>query len=233
MLVIVIPTGLACGMLLAASGLILWGGFKRMPPGLPYAVQIIRWLAGGLLLIGAVLAWPEEHSLFTPTLRLTLMAALAAPPEIHRRSHSSWDNLMPILPALILAGTSLFWTTEPIETGAGSLPVIMVELAIITCGGLGARALGHALSEITTSTLQVEWPSAAAYTLLTLLISSTAMVNLWQRGTIWGWTTGESRLAGAWLAWSAAWMGPRRPPRLRTVLIAVAASLLIILAIGY
>jgi len=224
---IAIFTGLACGMLLSAVGLVLWDGFRQMT-GLSQAVQVVGWLAGGLLLIGALLAWWGGRSLSAPALRLTLMAALAAPPRICRRPRSSWGSLMLILPAPVLAGAALFWASEPVVTGADSLPVALAELAVIICGGLGARALGEGLREIVASTPQVEWPSAAAHALLTLLVGGTALVNLWQRGAVWGGTTGEVRLAGAWLTWSAARLGPRQPPRLRAVLIAVVAAILIL-----
>ncbi len=231
MLSSVIFTGLASGMLLAAVGLALWDGFRQVP-GLSHAVRAICWLAGALLLIGTLLAWQGDHSLSAPALHLILMAALAAPPGTHCRRHSPWSNVVLILPSLILAGAGLLWTSEPIGTGTGNLPVALVELAAILCGGLGARALGEALNEIVTSTPHVEWPSAATYALLTLLVGGTALVNLWQRGSAWGGTADEDRLAGAWLAWSAAWLGPRQPPRLRAALTAIAASLLIVLAVG-
>jgi len=240
-LAVVICTGLACGTLLAAVGLALWGGFRQVP-GLSHAMRAIGWLAGGFLLIGALLAWQGDHGLSAPALRLTLMAALAALPEIHRHPRSSWGNLMLILPALILAWAGLFWTSEPSGAGMGSPPVALVELAVIICGGLGARALGEALSEIAALPSPpkvggteggLEWPSAAAYALLTLLVGGTALVNLWQRGTMWIGTTGEGGLAGVWLVWSAGWLAPRQPLRLRAVLITVAALLLIALVAGY
>jgi hypothetical protein len=237
----VIFTGLACGTLLAAVGLVLWKGFQQTP-GLSHAVQAVGWLAGGLLLIGAVLAWWGDHSLSAPPLRLILMAAIAAPPQIrHRRnapppSPSPWGTVTLILPALVLTGIGLFWisgSTGADGTEMSSTPVTLVGLATAFCGGLGARALGEALSEIAASTPQVKWPSAAAYTLLTLLAGGTALVNMWQRGSVWGEAASEGGMAVAWLAWSAAWLGPRRPPRLRAALIAVAALLLIVLAAGY
>lgn len=146
---------------------------------------------------------------------------------------------MLILPALALAGGGLFCSLEPVEAKAGSLSVALVKLALLICGGLGARALGEALSEITAPPSPklgeaeggIEWPSAAAYALLTLLVGGTALVNLWQRGTMWGGSAGEGGLAGSWLAWSAAWLGPRQRPRLRAALIVVAALLLVVTAL--
>jgi len=238
----VILTGLACGTLLAAAGLVLWGSPRQLP-GLSRTVRVISWLAGGLLLIGAVLAWQEDYSLSAPALRLTLMAALAAPPGIHRHTRSPWGSLMLTLPALALAGASLFWTPEwtPAPTGMevsnllgapGKLTAIRL-LAVIICAGLGARALGEALSTIAVPALHIERPAATTYALLTLLVSGTTLSNLWQQGAVWGGIASEGGLAGAWLAWSAAWLGPRHPRRLRAALTAVAASLLIVLAAGY
>jgi len=224
-------TGLACGTLLTAAGLALWDGFRQVP-GLSHAIRAISWLAGVFLLIGALLAWWGEHSLSAPALRLTLMAALAAPAEIRHRPRPSWGNLVLTLPALVLAGAGLLWVSEPVGDGADSLPVALAQLGVVACGGLGARALGEALSGMTNSTPQVKWPSAAAYALLTLLVGGTALVNLGQRGTVWGRSTGEGGLAVAWLVWSAVWLGPDQPPRLRAVLTGVAALWLVILATG-
>jgi hypothetical protein len=225
----VIFTGLASGALLAAAGLGLWDSLRRVP-GLTRAVQVIRWLAGTLLAAGALLAWQGDHSLSAPAPRLILMAALAAPPGTYRRHLPRWSVVWLTLPALALAGAGLLRASESIQAQLGGPSVAVVELVVVICGGLGARALGEALNEIATSALHVDWPSAATYALLTLLVGGTALVNLWQRGSAWAGTAGASGLAGAWLSWSAARIGPRRPPWLRAVLIAVAASFLIALA---
>jgi hypothetical protein len=225
----VIFTELACGMLLAGTGLALWDGLRQVP-GVSHAVQVIRWVAGVLLAVGALLAWQGDRSLSAPAPRLVLMAALAAPPAFHRRSFVRWSSVWLILPALVLAGAGLFWTSASIEAGAGSSPVALVEMVVIICGGLGARALAVTLSESATSAPGVEWPSAAAYALLTVIVGGMALVSLWQRGSVWDGTAGESGLAGAWLAWTAARVGPRQPRWLQAVLTAVAAVLLAVLA---
>jgi hypothetical protein len=233
---------LACGVLLGAAGLALWDGF-RQTPGLARAVDSNAWLAGALLSIGALLAWQGNHSLSGPALsgiegpapHLILMAALAALPlpRIRRRRSAPWSETIRILPALALAGVGLFWTPGPAAAGAGNSSLALVELGVLVCAGLGAGALGQALSEMAESTPHLEWPFAAAYALLTLLAGGMALVNLGQRGSVWDGTAGQSGLAGAWLAWSAAWWGPRRPNRLRAGLIAAASLLLIALAAGY
>jgi hypothetical protein len=228
----VVFTGLACGTLLAATGLALWDDFRRVS-GISHAVLIIRWVAGALLVVGALLAWQGDRSLSTPAPRLMLMAALAAPPAAHHLRLSRWSNVWLILPALALAGAGLLWTSASTEASGGSSPVVLVKIAVIICGGLGARALAAVLSESATSSPHVEWPFVAAHALLTVIVGGTVLVNLWQRGLVWDGTAGESGLAGAWLAWTAAWVGPRWPRWFRSALTAMAAVLLIVLAAGY
>jgi hypothetical protein len=224
---VMIFTGLACGMLLTAVGLVLWDGRQQIP-GLARAVQAIGWLAGAMLFTGALLAWQGDRGLSAPALRLTLMAALAASAGIHRRCHSPWGDVMLILPALILAVASLFWTSGPTGAGASILPVVLARLAVAVCGGLGAHAMGEALSEIVAPVHHAGQTRAIAYTLLTLLVGGTSLTNLCQRGTVWGGTASAGGLAGAWLVWSATWLGPRQRSRPQAVLTVVAALLLIL-----
>ncbi|MBL7064631.1 MAG: hypothetical protein ISS49_10585 [Anaerolineae bacterium] len=225
----VILIGLACGALLATAGLTLWDGLRQMP-GLSRAAWVTSWVAAALLLIGALLAWQGDHRV---PVRLILMAALAAPPGIHRRRPSHWSKTMLILPALILAGAGFFWLSRPVAGETVSLPVRPVEIAVVVCGGLGARALGEALSVIAIPPSPPELGAfAVTYALLTLLVGGTALVNLWQRGTMWGGTASEAGLAAVWLAWSAAGLDPRQCPRLRAGLIVVAAAVFIVLAAG-
>jgi hypothetical protein len=236
-------TGLACGALLAAAGLALWGGSRQDASTLDAmcaTVRAIRWVAGGLLIVGALLAWQGRSSLPGAALHLILMAALAAPPEIHRHRLARWARVLPILPALGLAGAGLIWALGAMRASAGSGPVTPSQVALTICGGLAARALGMAAGTFGVaegdgagSIPHLEWPSTAAYGLLTLIVGGTLLANLWQRGWAWDGTTGERSLAGVWLAWTAAWMTPRRSRRLRAAFIAVAALLLIVLAAGY
>ena len=230
MLAAVICTGLAWGALLAAAGLALWDGFQQVP-GTDRAVQVIRWVAGTLLAAGALLAWMGDPGLSAPAPHLALMAALATPPASHRRLPAHWSDALRILPALTLAGASLPWIPGSVEAGTGRPLFAPATLAIAVCAGMGARALGVALSEIATPTPHVEWPSIAAYAMLTLIVGGTALMNLWQRGSAWGGTAGESGLAGAWAAWSATWIGLRQSPRLRAALTVVATALLIVVVV--
>jgi hypothetical protein len=263
---LVILIEVANGALLAAIGLGLWG-HERHPRELARAVGTVRWLAGALLAIGAVLAWVREPGPASPAPELILMAALAAPPGLpFHRCPLDWRDTALILPALILAGAGLFQVTS--STGATTQATLEpTALAITICGGLGARALGQALywtiapasrftsptpdpsSESATDTDEetpplspavaeedpgapMESASAVTYALLTLLAGGVTMFNLWRQGTVWGATASEGGLASVWLAWSAAWLGPRRPLRLRALLTIVAASSLILLAVS-
>lgn len=224
-------TGLACGALLVAMGLSLWSG-SRQATDLSRAVRATGWLAGALLLVGALLAWQADPGLSGVAWRLLLMAALAVPVGGRRHPPSPWGSVMRTLPALILAGTALFWSPGPVGGEGGGFPSALVELAVVICGGFGARALGDALSEIIASTPPIEWPSVVTYVLLTLLVGCVALVNLWQRGSMWGAASGEGGLAAAWLAGGATWLGIRFRPRLRVGLIIVAALLLIAVALA-
>lgn len=232
-------TGLACGVLLAAVGLTLWGSHRQVT-GLSRAVQVVGWLASALLGLGAWFAWRGNAAFATPALRLTILAAVAAAAQrAQRRPGSFWSRTLPILPALILATVGLLWTLRSAGTGAGGAPVTLAELAVLICAGFGAQTLGEALGEIADQALRIEQPalgnaqesSAVAYTLLTLAVTGTALANLWQRGVVWRGTASEEGLAGAWLAWSAAWVSPRQRRWLRSGLVILAASLLILVAL--
>jgi hypothetical protein len=252
---LVILVGVGCGALLAAIGLVLWGHSRR-PLEIARAVVAVRWLAGALLLAGAVLAWMGEPAPAGPVPQLILMAALATLPDIRPRPLDRRGTLL-ILPALVLAGTGLTYIASS-AAATGQVSLTPIALSTTICGGLGARALGQALywaaapiRELSTENgtepgeetpppspsgggegpgVQDEGAPAVTYALLTLLVGGVAIVHLWTRGTVSGGTTGEGGLAGVWLAWSAAWLGPRRPSRLRAILIVVAASSLILLA---
>jgi hypothetical protein len=227
----VIFTGLAFGALLTALGLALWDGFRQVP-GLPRAVRVIGWLAGTLLLIAAVLAW-QGQGISENTAGLILMAALATPPTIRHRRYASWGRVARLLPALILAGIGLLRLPIPVPTKASGLPITLSELAVAICGGLGARTLGEGLSELIAPAHHARESFATAYALLTLLVGGAALVNLWQRGMMWGGHAGEGGLAGVWMTWSAAGFSPRQRPRLRAALTVLAALLLTALAAGY
>jgi len=233
--VTLICTGMACGALLGTLGLMVWGSSRRAPR-LSHAVRATRWLAGALLLVGALYAWLADHSLSAPAARLALMGALAALPEIRRRSvpQAHPDSALLIVPALILVGGGLFWKAGSGGIGTDGWPATPVVLALTVCGGLGARALGQRLSQISAPPVAGSPRSAVvAYALLTLIAGGAALVSLWRRGAVWSSSADEGRLASAWLAWSAVWAGPRQPAWLRALLMTIAASLLIVLIIGW
>ncbi|MBN1815075.1 MAG: hypothetical protein JXA14_24790 [Anaerolineae bacterium] len=245
--------GLSVGMLLAALGLALWDGF-RQAAGFDRAAQVISWIAGGLLLAALPLLWIEAHGHYTRALHLTLMAAIAAPSISRHRF--PWCDAIRILPSLVLSGIGLALVTENFRgihyTGLFSLPVwaikegpitqlptillaepsVLLGTAFMVCDGLVARVLGEVLGTLASPGTPISRLFDVLYLLLTLLIGANALANLRQRGVVWEGSPEESGLLGAWLAWSAAWLGPRKRPRLRAGLAALAASLLIILALG-
>lgn len=210
-------TGLASGALLTAFVLAVWAGFRQMR-GVGQAIQVVSWLAGLSLLLGALLAWLDTHVF----LGLSLVAALAAPQGIPRRP--SWINALPLLPPLALAGVGLFWMPAAMSGG------LFVALASGICAGLGARTLGQALCAF-AGEIPAEWSGVATYTLLTLLAGGLALVNLVRRGMLWSGSVAEGRLAVAWLAWSAARFVPRNQARLWAGMIVVAAVALIVLVV--
>jgi len=230
-----ILAGLACGALLTTAGFALWHALRPLP-GLSQAVRALGWLTGALLLSGALSAWLGGGGFASCVPHLLLMAALATPPAPRfllgpRRSAAPWNDFLRLLPPLALAWAGLLCTATPVVGEVSGPPVAQgLELAIVVCGGLGARALGLAFGEIVTSTPGVAWPSAVAYAWLTVLVGGVALASLAQRGSVWDGTPVETGLAGVWLAWSAAWLSPRQPARLRTALTAVAAVFLIALA---
>jgi hypothetical protein len=215
--------GLSLGALLMAVGLALWDG-SRPVPGLAHAIRVIRWGTGGLLLIAILLLWVAGYS--TLAISITLMAAIAAPPA--RRNLSPRYSAITLLPVLVLTGACFFLVMGPVQRGDISSST---SLAATVCGGLAARVLSEALGTLTSPTTVPGRLFDALYLLLTLLTGANALANLRQRGVVWEGTSGESGLLGAWLVWSAAWLCPRERPRLRAVLAAVAAVLLIVLAL--
>lgn len=251
MLPIAIPVLLACGMLLAGVGAHLWSGFPEGPDLSPVA-SICAWVAAGVLLMGALLLWGgrlpvlesfvrpfDMSALQGPVLPLILMAALAIPLEgqaglkVNPDQKASWSRAMVYLPALGLAAAVLMQVSTPTEGALSVDWVTPLRFSIAVCAGLGARGLGQALQVIAGGTGYTGTSRALTFVPLTLVSGSAALVNLWQRGTVWGSSDPVMRggLAGAWLVWSADWLAPRRLPRLRAVLTVMAALLLIVVAI--
>jgi hypothetical protein len=155
------------------------------------------------------------------------MAAVGTLPHTSGSRLSSRHEGLAVLPASALAAIGLFELTAARTGGASGSPQTAVALATLVCGGLGTWILGKGLCEIAVPSSHVSWP-AIAYVPLTLLVGGITLANLWQSRTAWSGDPIETRLAGAWLAWSAVWvMGPERP-RLRAAL-AVPAALALIL----
>jgi hypothetical protein len=216
--------GLSFGALLTASGLALWDGFHRVQ-GLPRAVPVVRWAAGGLLLAAILPLWVAGSPALV--ISLILMAAIAAPPI--RRHSSPWHTVVILLPALALTGIGFFLAAG--FARAGGDIASPASLAAAICGGLAARVMGEALGVLASPDAPLGRLFDALYLLLTLLVGANALTTLWQRGVMWG-SAGESSAAGVWLAWSAAWLSPRKPSRLRAALVVAAALLLVVSALS-
>jgi hypothetical protein len=134
-----------------------------------------------------------------------------------------------VLPPLVLAGIGLVLVAGPARIGGDA--ITLVSLAPAIYGGLAARTLGEALSALASPAAPMSRLFDALYLLLTLAAGAITLTTLWQRGVVWEDDPAESGLLGAWLVWSAAWLSPREHPRQRASLIAVATSLLILLAL--
>jgi hypothetical protein len=248
---IAISAVVACCLLLIAVGVRLWMGFWR-ELDLSAVASLAAWVAAGILLVGALLVWggrlPALESLVRPldmsglpgaVLTLVLMAALAIPLgdetglEAQSGHGASWSRALVYLPALALTGAVLVQVSGPTGSTHSADWVTPLRFLIAVCAGLGARALGQALQVIVEGPRCGEWPRAITYGLLTLLVASAALVNLWQRGMVWVGSDPVMRggLAGAWLVWSAGSFVPRRYPRLQAALTVVAALLLIVVAV--
>jgi hypothetical protein len=216
--------GLSLGALLTAAGLALWDGLRRRDRR-ARTIRLVRWVAGGLLLAAIVPLWITGDSALA--LSLTLAAAIAAPPTRHRPS--PWYATAALLPALILTGISFSQTAGFVR---GRLIAPPLSIVSIVYGGLAARVLSEALGTLVSPTAAPSRLFDALYLLLTLLTGAGALTTLWRRGVVWERTARESSLAGVWMAWTAAWLGPHEHPRLKAGLIGVAATLLIVLALG-
>jgi hypothetical protein len=248
---VAILVGLACGLLFAAVGVHLWSGFWAGRDLSPLA-SIAAWVAAGALLMGALLVWggrlPNLESFVRPfdvgawqgpVLPMILMAALAIPfgggttPRAEAGQKAFRSRALVYVPALALTMLVLVQVLTPAEGALSGNWVTPLRFSLAVCAGLGGRALGQALHLIAQGPGSTEWPRELTYGLLTFVSGSAALVNLWQRGTMWGSSDPVVRgsLAGAWLVWTADRLAPRRRPRLRAVLTVMAALLLMIVAV--
>ncbi len=173
------------------------------------------------------------HTLEGPILSLILMAALAIPLKVDAPRTAAWSCALLYLPASLLALAALIRVVTPGAAVLSAGWVTPVRFSLAVCGGLGGRSLGQSLHVVASGAPSVEWPGKLTYGLTTFLFGSASLVSLWQRGALWGGADPVLRggIAGAWLAWSAGWLVPRRYPRLRGGLTIVAAMLLILAAI--
>jgi hypothetical protein len=168
-----------------------------------------------------------------PISSMILMAALAIPFESRARRKADWSQSLLYVPALLLAGTALARLGGSDAGDAVDDWVTPIRFLLTVCAGLGARTLGQALRVIAAGNGEMERSGTLAYGLLTLVSGSAALVNLWQRGTVWAGVDSVMRggIAGAWLAWSADRLASSWHPRLRATVTATAALLLILVAV--
>jgi hypothetical protein len=232
-------------MLLVAMILSVLSGFLGAR-ALSRGTHAVAYGAAGVLVIGALLTWGsglpalesivgvvDREILEGPILSLVLMAALAVPLKITVSQEVLWGRGLLYLPAWLLALISLI---QIVTRGAG-VPtgkwVTPIRFSLAVCGGLGARAIGQSLHLMTTRAWDFEWPGTFVYGLMTPLIGTAALVDLWQRGVLWIGADPVLRggIAGAWLTWSASWLTPRCLPKLRLALTMLAGLLLIIVAV--
>lgn len=236
---------LASGTLMAAVGLALWGGLRRAA-GLFRGAGAAGWVAVCLLVFGALLAWgsrlPALEPLASgadmtgpegPVSSMILMAALAIPLEPNLRKRVHWSQSLGYLPALALSGTALGHMVRPGGIPLNSDWVTPIRFSLAVSAGLGGRALGRALQVIAAGTGDAERAAMVTYGMLTFICGSAALVNLWQRGTVWAGSDPvmQGGVVGAWLAWSAHKLASSWHPRLRSALTAIAALLLIVVAV--
>ncbi len=241
---VVILVGLAYATLVAAVGLALWSGMRNMPR-LSQSAEGATWVAAGLLVFGALLAWGSGlpalewlaaslhvGALDGPVLSVILAAALAIPLRGGSRREQHWSQALFHVPALILAAIALGGTVA--ESGGMTAEWITPMRFLLAVGaGLGARTLGQALRVVAAGSERAGWSSELPYGLLTLVTGAGVLMNLWQRGMVWGGVDPMLRggVAGAWLAWTTDWLARDGHPRLRLVLTTAAEALLILAAV--
>ncbi len=246
MSVMLILIGLACGLLTLAIGVALLRGLRDLPR-IPIGEDSAAWAAASLLVFGALLAWGSSLPAlgWLPTSlgatglggavsSMVLIAGLAVPLHVETGEEMHWSQCLIYVPALALAGLALVGMAIPYEEVPGSEWVTPIRFLVGVCAGLGARTLGQALGVIAAGAGEIEPSRAITYAFLTLLAGSAALLNLWQRGTVWVGADPVVRgsVAGAWLVWSADWLaGSTSVSRLRAALTSAASLLLILVAV--
>jgi len=242
---IALLVGLGCGILLAAVTLGLLGAVLEAHAVVDGAHAVARG-AAGVLVIGALLGWGSglpaletvsgtvgQEALEGPVLSLLLMAALAVPLRVEDSARAGWSSSLLYVPGWMLASTSLVLMVTPGRAPTSSDWVTPVRFSLAVCGGIGGRALGQALQAALSRRAALTWPGTMAYGLLTFICGTAGLVNLWQRGGLWVASDPVLRggMSGAWLAWTADWLMPRRYARLGAAMTLVAALLLVLAAV--
>lgn len=208
MLLTIAFTGLACGMLLAAGGVAV-RAFSRPALAVFRATGAIRWIAGALLLAGALSARCAGHSLHHALPRLLLIAAAIAPPRPGRDQSHPLGYACSLLLSLIPAGAGLYLAVEARVALSASWEVLSLrEVVAAASSGIGARAFDGVLTQIIDfKALGRSSENVLPYgsgVFLTLLLGTLSIVNLLHWGKIWTGERIEVHLFSAWMIWNAA-----------------------------
>jgi len=216
--------GLACGTLVAALGLAVWGYVQARPRTIQ-AAQVDVWLGGVLLAMGTFTAWATHHAV-APAALVGLVAFLAIPFGAARSYQDAKRLSIRLLPALALASAALLEATAlegPSPTGMAPIPAIASGLI----SGLGAQTLGRALGGVAEPPTETGTGLRILYTLLTLALTGGALGLLLRQGSLRTAVALSGLSIGSWLTWTAAALLPARLGRLQNGMIAAAALLLI------
>jgi hypothetical protein len=221
--------GIGLGTLLAAAGLVLWGGHRQVR-GLGQAIRSILWLTCGVLLLATLSLWMNGSRQHALVLRLIPVAAIAAP--IVGRRRSVQHDAAAMLPTLLLTGVGYYLITGVGQPEPHSFELTLASLVLTVCAGLAVRVVSEVLSLPVDPATPPSRLFDALYVLFTLLVGGNTLLTLWQRGVMGEGNTIELGLVGVWLAWTGAWLSPRSHPRLRAASIAGAALLLTLMVLG-
>ncbi|HDQ72257.1 MAG TPA: hypothetical protein ENN19_09195 [Chloroflexi bacterium] len=243
-------------MLLAILGLTIWDA-RNPRIQIAHITTITQWIPGALLLIGALVSGRDDVRLAALSVLAAITAFPLTGHQRHSLGRLALAVLLttmvlvwtitfhatcaPIAPPVVLF----------LIAAAGGLGAHVLSLS----GGelwskIGAKAgdslevddedekqageretaagIDQPLETSRTKRLTLQWLAQMTFALLTLVIGSVTLVNLWQWGTAWREPSHTSALVGTWLIWAGAWMASRRPWWLRTVLYALALATLIV-----
>jgi hypothetical protein len=229
-------SGIACGLLIAIGAACLLRSRADGGDG-AQEVALLGWLSAFGLVIAALLSWLGSGSVASPAPRLYMIAAISAPIKTGRAERTGARAVPPLVTALVLAISALFWTWIPVRR-AGLFILLRDDVSsavalvgVLLCAGLGARAMGSALADLTSHPHATDETPSIVFGLLTLVATATILPSLIQRGTMSMDGREGSGFGATLLAWAGVWLAPRGYPRLRLLLVTGAALLLLAFAL--